>query len=413
MLLIFRFFFLGFVGHPRLIEKSCTVQSIPNHLRFFRGDVHLQRNFFQRSIAAQFSQQTLIHTAIVLDSLAHFLADTIGASLERDGLGHILADIPVTACLKIILLMVHNGLPSTETALLDQIQQQYTVAHMRLCEVNHPAQGQIQQLLLGAGLFGSGILRKDRHITASRKICQFLQIQPQRIILIQRGHQGSLVDQLLFPTQTQGGIAGCCYELSSVTGCYSEGTISFQRLGRYASSFEMAVGGIVGKLESGMVNNCASGLDITVVESAGTTTGGIVGWLNVNGKVSNVAYYGTIHVEASSEGWFGGLAGRVSGWLTKGYFQGQIQSGGNRYADIVGRIDASGSVSKTVGYGNTSLIYGENNGSSIYNYVIGVDYGVEILYSREMLFDTLGLYEADFWGIDEERGLYLITFLGR
>ena len=210
-----------------------------------------------------------------------------------------------------------------------------------------------------------------------------------------------------------GGIAGCCYELSSVTGCYSEGTISFQRLGRYASSFEMAVGGIVGKLESGMVNNCASGLDITVVESAGTTTGGIVGWLNVNGKVSNVAYYGTIHVEASSEGWFGGLAGRVSGWLTKGYFQGQIQSGGNRYADIVGRIDASGSVSKTVGYGNTSLIYGENNGSSIYNYVIGVDYGVEILYSREMLFDTLGLYEADFWGIDEERGLYLITFLGR
>ena len=208
-----------------------------------------------------------------------------------------------------------------------------------------------------------------------------------------------------------GGIAGCCYELSSVTGCYSEGTISFQRLGRYASSFEMAVGGIVGKLESGTVNNCESALNITLQEGYGGTIGGVVGLVAVNGKVSNVVYYGTIATESVSGGYFGGLAGMVSGWLTKGYFAGKINTTSTLIADAVGLIDTTGSVSKTIGNGGTGKVFAEGSGSSIYNYVIGTDYDATLLYNREMLFDILGLFEPDYWSTDEENGLYLITFL--
>ena len=207
-----------------------------------------------------------------------------------------------------------------------------------------------------------------------------------------------------------GGVAGCTYETSTVTGCYSTGSISFQRVGRLAGSYEMAVGGIVGKVESGTVNDCASGLNITLQEGYGGTTGGIVGWVNVSGKVSNVAYYGTIRTENLAGGYFGGLAGQVNGWLTKGYFKGQILSDSTNMADIAGRIDTSGSVSKTIGNGNTGVVCAAGSGSSIYNYLIGQDYDAQALLDRELLFDVLGLFEADYWSIDEETGLYLIRF---
>ena len=206
-----------------------------------------------------------------------------------------------------------------------------------------------------------------------------------------------------------GGVAGICCETSAVTGCSTRGSISFKRLGRYSDS-EMAVGGIVGKVESGTVNNCASEINIRVDNGYGGIAGGIVGLLAVNGKVSNVAYDGTIDGETATGGYLGGLAGKVEGWLTKGYFRGQVVSVNAKVADIAGWIATSGSVSKTIGYGNTAVVSAVTDGSSIYNYLIGTDYGAEILLDGYMLFDALGLFEADYWSIDPDTGLYLITF---
>lgn len=206
-----------------------------------------------------------------------------------------------------------------------------------------------------------------------------------------------------------GGVAGGCFETSSMTNCYAQGTVSFKRLGRIADA-EMGIGGVVGKVESGMVNNCASALNITLQEGYGGAVGGVVGLVSVNGKVSNVAYYGTIQTESLSGGWFGGLAGCVSGWLTKGYFAGQMISASTQMADVVGMIDTSGSVSKTIGSGGTGKVFAGGSGSSIYNYVIGTDYDTTLLYDREMLFDILGLFESDYWSTDEETGLHLIAF---
>lgn len=208
-----------------------------------------------------------------------------------------------------------------------------------------------------------------------------------------------------------GGIVGSCFEASGITNCYAEGSISFKRLGRIADA-EMGIGGVVGKVDSGTVNNCASAVNITLQEGYGGYTGGVVGLLAVNGKVSNVAYYGQIKTESFTGGYFGGLAGRVNGWLTKGYFKGLIISGSTQIADIAGMIDTSGSMSKCVGNGGTGKVFAGGSGSAIYNYLIGTDYDETLLYSREMLFDTLGLYEADYWSIDEEEGLYLISFPG-
>lgn len=206
-----------------------------------------------------------------------------------------------------------------------------------------------------------------------------------------------------------GGIVGCCYENSTVTNCYSNGSIAFKRLGRLAN-YEMATGGIAGTVDSGTVDNCTSAVNITLQQGHGGTTGGIVGLLGVNGKVSNVAYYGQIKTDSFTDGYFGGLVGKVNGWLTKGYFHGQIISTSTKIADIAGLIDTSGSVSKTIGNGGTGKVFASSSGSSIYNYLIGTDYDETLLYSREILFDTLGLFEADYWSINEETGLYLIAF---
>lgn len=206
-----------------------------------------------------------------------------------------------------------------------------------------------------------------------------------------------------------GGVVGGCYETSSVARCYSQGQIAFKRIGRLSGT-EMGIGGVVGYMESGMLNNCASSANITLQEGHGGNTGGVVGVLKVNGKVSNVVYYGTICTETFNGGYFAGLAGKVEGWLTKGYFAGRLESTSTQTADIVGVIDASGSVSKTIGNGGTGKVFAAGTGSSVYNYLIGVDYEASALMDRELLFDVLGLFESDLWSTDEDAGLHLIAF---
>jgi len=207
-----------------------------------------------------------------------------------------------------------------------------------------------------------------------------------------------------------GGVAGGTHENGQVINCSAVGKIETSRIGEMESSGAMAIGGVVGKVDSGAVNNCASWLNMITLEGYGGTVGGVTGLIAVTGKVSNVVYYGTIETVSCSGGYFAGLAGRVEGWLTKGYYKGLIQTDSTNAAGIAGYVETTGAVSKTIGNGNVASICSINNGSANYNYLIGTDYDMTVLYSREMLFDTLGLFEADYWSIDEETGLYLISF---
>ncbi len=207
-----------------------------------------------------------------------------------------------------------------------------------------------------------------------------------------------------------GGIIGCIYENGQLADGYSSGSATFIRKGSSAGNYEFATGGVVGKVDGGTVDNCASEVSLTLKEGFGGTMGGVVGLITLKGRVSNTAYYGTVTTESFSGGYFGGLAGKVEGTLTKGYFHGKIVSESTQTADIVGYIESTGAVSKTIGNGNVKRVFVENKGSSTNNYIIAVDFGSDILYNGEKLFDELCMYEVDLWAIDENTGLYLISF---
>ena len=207
-----------------------------------------------------------------------------------------------------------------------------------------------------------------------------------------------------------GGAVGCAYENSTISQCIADGTMEMKRVGTQAESYEFALGGIIGKVDSGTVDNCASTVTMTIKEGFGGTIGGIAGLIKLNGKVSNVVYYGQIVTESFSGGWFGGLAGSVEGVLTKGYFHGKILSDSTQKADIAANISTTGSASKVIGNGNTRLIYGANSGSVSYAYIIDLDYGSELLQNAKLLFEDLCLFETDIWAVDDETGLYLIAF---
>lgn len=207
-----------------------------------------------------------------------------------------------------------------------------------------------------------------------------------------------------------GGIAGQVDESASIYNCYSCGSADLSRVGSSAESDEFYSGGIVGKLTSGTVNNCASKLNLTLVEGHGGYMSGIVGYISKNGRVSNVAYYGEIKTTAYSGGYFTGIAGYIDGVLTKAYFHGKVDTDSANAADIVAKISSFGSVSKTIDNGNMHVVLVENNGAANDNYVIGIDYGADVLLDVNTMFEELCLFEADIWSVDEETGLYLIAF---
>lgn len=207
-----------------------------------------------------------------------------------------------------------------------------------------------------------------------------------------------------------GGVVGRVLEGGAVSNCYSYGTADLARVGNYIESFESYSGGIVGKVENGTVNNCASKVDLTLTEGYFSDIAGIAGCVDQNGRVSNVAYYGTIKTLADSNGYLAGLVGLVNGVFTKAYFHGKVDTVSAKAADVAGKISSSGSVSKTIDNGNKRVVLVENSGAANDNYVIGVDYGADVLLDINTLFETLCLYEADIWSVDEEIGLYLISF---
>lgn len=207
-----------------------------------------------------------------------------------------------------------------------------------------------------------------------------------------------------------GGVDGRVLEGGSVSNCYSYGSADLARVGKLSDSYEFYNGGIVGKVENGTVNNCASSIDLTLTEGYGGYIAGIAGCISKDGRVTNTAYYGTVNTVSFTGGTFTGLVGLVEGVFTKGYFHGKILTDSENKADIVGKITSSGSVSKTIDNGNCKTIFCTNEGSSTNNYIIDVDYGDELLSNQSKLFDELCLFETNIWGIDDEIGLYLISF---
>ena len=207
-----------------------------------------------------------------------------------------------------------------------------------------------------------------------------------------------------------GGAVGAAYESAVIEKVSAHGNMTLERVGLEATAYEFAIGGVIGKIANGSVSNCISDVDISIKPSYAGTVGGIAGYVAADGKAVNVAYYGNITTTSALSGYFGGLAGRVDGALTKGYFNGKILTDSTAIADIAGYIANTGSVSKTISNGNVKKIYAAGEGSAKNNYIVDVDYGSDILFSVEMLFDELYMFEADIWGIDEEAGLYLLAF---
>jgi hypothetical protein len=207
-----------------------------------------------------------------------------------------------------------------------------------------------------------------------------------------------------------GGAVGSAYNGANIEKIATEGSSNLCRVGLQSNSYEFSNGGIIGKVAGGTVSNCISYVDLTFASNSfGGMSGGIVGHI-AEGKVNNAAYYCNITTEAVISGYFGGLAGRVDGTFTKGYFNGNIFSNCTDIAGIAAHITSTASVSKSIANGNIQTVYAASSGSAKNNYIIGVDYGPEPLFDRDLLFNDLYLYEADIWGIDENVGLYLLSF---
>lgn len=208
-----------------------------------------------------------------------------------------------------------------------------------------------------------------------------------------------------------GGIVGGVYESGTVSDCYSYGSGNFVRIGAGADAYDFYTGGVVGYVESGNVDNCASSMNLTLTKGYSGYMSGIVGYIAQNGRVSNVACYGSVNTESYDGGSFTGIAGGVDGILTKAYFHGKVNTNSTNAADIAGNISTSGSVSKIVDNGNLRIVLVENKGQATDNYVIGKgEYDETMLTDINLLFEKLCLFEADVWSVDEKKGLHLISF---
>lgn len=206
-----------------------------------------------------------------------------------------------------------------------------------------------------------------------------------------------------------GGVVGAMRDKSaSVKNCYSYGSAILSRVGSHSDSF--VSGGIIGWVESGTVSNCASSVNLTLNEGYGGYMAGIAGHVSLGGRVQNVAYYGTISTVNYSGGYFTGLVGSVEGVFTKAYFHGVVQTTSENSSDIAAAVATSGAVSKVIGNGNKKVAYVTNSGSVTNAYIIDKDYGADLLYDVNTMFEKLCLFEADIWSVNQDIGLYLISF---
>jgi hypothetical protein len=155
-----------------------------------------------------------------------------------------------------------------------------------------------------------------------------------------------------------GGLVGCNSWRSTITNCYSTGSVSGLHI----------VGGLVGGNEYGTVSNCYSTGSVTAIGSY-SSVGGLVGY-NGNGTITNCYFTGSV-----SGGWqVGGLVGENywCGTITNCYSTGNVTGtegvgglvGGNSgiitdsYSTIL--VRGEGSVGGLVG--SNVLLFGNSPG---------------------------------------------------
>ena len=136
--------------------------------------MHGVGNLLQGGIPPQLGQQPLVHRPVVFQRPAHFLAHAAGPGLQGDGLRHVVANpvIPLPFIRSVPVLP--DGLPETETSLLNQIQQQHAVAHMGFGNGEHPVQSQVGQGLHGALVLFGAPRREGLLVSVGGNLCHLL-----------------------------------------------------------------------------------------------------------------------------------------------------------------------------------------------------------------------------------------------
>ncbi len=112
--------------------------------------------------------------AVVFQRPAHFLSHAVGARLHGHSPGQIEPNPAVPVSGIVAAVVAAHRLPQPQAALLNQIQQQHPVTHVLLGQLDHPAQAQIGQGLLGPGISLAAALSQLHLISKSRGLSHFL-----------------------------------------------------------------------------------------------------------------------------------------------------------------------------------------------------------------------------------------------
>ena len=145
----------GFQRH-RLLSN---LQDLPD---LVHRHIHLLGDLVGAGIVAQLLQKLTGDTDDLVDGLHHVNGDPDGTGLIRDGAGDGLPDPPGCVGGELVALGIielFNGLDEAQIALLDQVQEQHTAAHIPLGNGNHQTEVRLCQLLLGAFTLLKGLAK--------------------------------------------------------------------------------------------------------------------------------------------------------------------------------------------------------------------------------------------------------------
>ena len=163
------------------------------------GHIHLGADLLGAGVVAQLLQQLAGHTDDLVDGLHHVDGDADGTRLIGDGAGDGLTDPPGSVGGELIALGVVellHGLDQAQIALLDQVQEQHTAAHIALGDGHHQTQIGLGQLLLGL-LAGLDLLFQLDHLRLRDGLAVRLGLRHTRLGLAAGGHNGGQLHLLI------------------------------------------------------------------------------------------------------------------------------------------------------------------------------------------------------------------------
>lgn len=189
-----------------------------------------------------------------------------------------------------------------------------------------------------------------------------------------------------------GGIVGHSKEIT-IENCSVYGKVRATGGSSNSSSvLRTNLGGILGCGAYNGYNTIENCKNYAQIEGSNYNVGGVVGWL-CKGKINNCVNYGKVIIEGSSAGCCGGITGEVgrnysssvngSGEISNSVNYGEIICNGFETGGIAGAITYSSSISYCVNYGSVTT-YGKTSSYSYTGGIVGVafDSGTnKILYS--------------------------------